>query len=63
MTTLEEGRVTVAIPVRDGGELLQRTLRALAGQTVAHELLVCDSGSRDLRRREEDERDCHAAKH
>jgi len=44
-----EGRdgVTVAIPVRDGGEPLQRTLAALAGQTVAHELLVCDSGSRD----------------
>lgn len=39
--------VTVAIPVRDGGELLARTLRAVAGQTVAHELLVCDSGSRD----------------
>jgi len=39
--------VTVAIPVRDGGELLVRTLRALARQTVAHELLVCDSGSRD----------------
>ncbi len=39
--------VTVAIPVRDGGELLERTLAALAGQTVAHELLVCDSGSRD----------------
>jgi rhamnosyltransferase len=39
--------VTVAIPVRDGGELLGRTLRALAAQTVAHELLVCDSGSRD----------------
>jgi GT2 family glycosyltransferase len=39
--------VTVAIPVRDGGELLGRTLRALARQTVAHELLVCDSGSRD----------------
>jgi GT2 family glycosyltransferase len=44
-----EGRasVTVAIPARDGGELLERTLAALAGQTVAHELLVCDSGSRD----------------
>jgi GT2 family glycosyltransferase len=41
------GGVTVAIPVRDGGELLERTLAALAGQTVAHELLVCDSGSRD----------------
>jgi GT2 family glycosyltransferase len=39
--------VTVAIPVRDGGELLARTLAALAAQTVAHELLVCDSGSRD----------------
>ncbi len=39
--------VTVAIPVRDGGELLVRTLRALSRQTVAHELLVCDSGSRD----------------
>jgi GT2 family glycosyltransferase len=39
--------VTVAIPVRDGGELLRRTLEALAGQSVAHELLVCDSGSRD----------------
>ncbi len=39
--------VTVAIPVRDGGELLGRTLRALTDQTVAHELLVCDSGSRD----------------
>ncbi|HEY2766938.1 MAG TPA: glycosyltransferase family 2 protein [Solirubrobacteraceae bacterium] len=39
--------VTVAIPVRDGGELLGRTLSALARQTVAHELLVCDSGSRD----------------
>jgi rhamnosyltransferase len=39
--------VTVAIPVRDGGEQLQATLSALAGQTVEHELLVCDSGSRD----------------
>jgi glycosyltransferase involved in cell wall biosynthesis len=39
--------VTVAIPVRDGGPLLQQTLAALARQTVAHELLVCDSGSRD----------------
>jgi glycosyltransferase involved in cell wall biosynthesis len=39
--------VTVAIPVRDGGALLTRTLGALARQTVAHELLVCDSGSRD----------------
>lgn len=39
--------VTVAIPVRDGGELLGRTLSALAAQTVEHELLVCDSGSTD----------------
>jgi rhamnosyltransferase len=39
--------VTVAIPVRDGGEPLARTLAALSIQTVAHELLVCDSGSRD----------------
>jgi glycosyltransferase involved in cell wall biosynthesis len=39
--------VTVAIPVRDGGELFARTLRALATQTVAHELLVCDSHSTD----------------
>lgn len=39
--------VTVAIPMRDGGELLGRTLSALARQTVAHELLVCDSRSRD----------------
>ncbi len=39
--------VTVAIPVRDGGELFASVLRALARQTLAHELLVCDSGSRD----------------
>jgi GT2 family glycosyltransferase len=39
--------VTVAIPVRDGGAALERTLDALARQTVAHQLLVCDSGSRD----------------
>ena len=39
--------VTVAIPVRDGGELLAGTLAALARQTVEHELLVCDSGSHD----------------
>jgi len=38
---------TVAIPVRDGGELLARTLASLARQSVEHELLVCDSGSRD----------------
>jgi GT2 family glycosyltransferase len=39
--------VTVAIPVREGGAALARTLDALVRQTVAHELLVCDSGSRD----------------
>jgi glycosyltransferase involved in cell wall biosynthesis len=39
--------VTVAIPTRDGGELLAGVLAALARQTVEHELLVCDSGSRD----------------
>ena len=39
--------VTVAIPVRDGGPLLARTLEALSTQTVVHELLVCDSGSTD----------------
>jgi GT2 family glycosyltransferase len=39
--------VTVAIPVRDGGPLLARTLLALAAQTIPHELLVCDSGSLD----------------
>jgi glycosyltransferase involved in cell wall biosynthesis len=39
--------VTVAIPVRNGGELLARTLAALATQTVEHDLLVCDSGSSD----------------
>jgi rhamnosyltransferase len=33
--------------VRDGGALLVRTLEALSTQTVAHELLVCDSGSAD----------------
>jgi rhamnosyltransferase len=39
--------VTVAIPVRNGGEPLAGTLAALATQTVEHELLVCDSGSSD----------------
>jgi GT2 family glycosyltransferase len=39
--------VTVAIPVRNGGELFAGTLRALSTQTVAHELLVCDSRSSD----------------
>jgi GT2 family glycosyltransferase len=44
---MPDASVTVAIPVRDGGELLARTLASLARQTVAHELLVCDSGSHD----------------
>ncbi len=39
--------VTVAIPVRNGGEELAGVLAALALQTVEHELLVCDSGSGD----------------
>jgi rhamnosyltransferase len=41
------GGVTVAIPVRDGGPLFAGVLDALAYQSVEHELLVCDSGSRD----------------
>ena len=44
---MPESSVTVAIPVRDGGALLAGTLAALARQSIAHELLVCDSGSRD----------------
>src|SRR5437763_2569120 len=39
--------VTVAVPVRDGGKLLARTLDAVGAQSVAHELLICDSGSSD----------------
>jgi glycosyltransferase involved in cell wall biosynthesis len=39
--------VTVAIPVRDGAATLAGTLAALARQSVAHELLICDSGSLD----------------
>ncbi len=38
---------SVAIPTRNGGELFIRTLAVLARQTVAHELIVCDSGSTD----------------
>jgi GT2 family glycosyltransferase len=44
---MSEHEVTVAIPTRNGGELLKRTLAALERQTVKHELLVCDSGSTD----------------
>jgi rhamnosyltransferase len=39
--------VTVAIPVRDGAAVLAGVLEALSTQTVSHELLVCDSHSRD----------------
>jgi rhamnosyltransferase len=39
--------VSVAIPVRNGGELFAGVLAALGAQTVGHELLVCDSGSTD----------------
>lgn len=39
--------VSVAIPVRDGGELFAGVLDALAAQTLEHELVVCDSGSSD----------------
>jgi glycosyltransferase involved in cell wall biosynthesis len=39
--------VTVAIPVRNGAPTLRGVLEALGAQTVAHELLVCDSGSSD----------------
>jgi glycosyltransferase involved in cell wall biosynthesis len=39
--------VTVALPVRNGGELLARVLDALGRQSVEHELLICDSGSTD----------------
>jgi glycosyltransferase involved in cell wall biosynthesis len=44
---MSERPPTVAIPTRDGGALLARTLAALQSQTVEHELLVCDSGSTD----------------
>ena len=43
--------VTVAIPVLDGGARFEGVLRALARQTLEHELLVCDSGSTDGSRR------------
>jgi glycosyltransferase involved in cell wall biosynthesis len=39
--------VTVAIPVRNGGELFLDVLQALEAQSVEHELVVCDSGSTD----------------
>jgi glycosyltransferase involved in cell wall biosynthesis len=43
--------VSVAIPVRDGASVLERTLAAVGaqrlGQPASLELLVCDSGSRD----------------
>jgi GT2 family glycosyltransferase len=47
--------VSVAIPTRNGGQSLERTLQVLARQTVEHELIVCDTastdGSGDLARR------------
>ncbi len=39
--------VSVVIPVRDGGATFAGVLRALSSQTVEHELVICDSGSRD----------------
>ncbi len=33
--------------MRDGGALFERTLHALSTQSIAHELVVCDSGSCD----------------
>jgi glycosyltransferase involved in cell wall biosynthesis len=43
------GAVTVAIPVRNGAGVLERTLAAVRAQRLDHEpeLLVCDSGSSD----------------
>ena len=41
--------ITVAVPVRDGGELLAETLAGVRAQRIGIdvELIVCDSGSRD----------------
>src|ERR1700716_761123 len=39
--------ISVAIPIRNGGTALSRTLAAVCAQTIEHELLVCDSGSTD----------------
>jgi glycosyltransferase involved in cell wall biosynthesis len=41
--------VTVAIPIRDGAHVLERTLAAVRAQVLNREveLVVCDSGSRD----------------
>jgi GT2 family glycosyltransferase len=47
VSDVDESSITVAIPVRDGGPLLAGVLAALTRQSVEHELLVCDSGSRD----------------
>jgi GT2 family glycosyltransferase len=44
---MPEPEVTVAIPVRNGGQPLAGVLASLAGQTVRHALLICDSGSTD----------------
>ncbi|HEX3517726.1 MAG TPA: glycosyltransferase family 2 protein [Solirubrobacteraceae bacterium] len=39
--------LTVAIPVRNAGAQFAGVLTALGEQTIAHELVVCDSGSSD----------------
>lgn len=48
---MTDGIVTVAIPVRDGAVVLERTLAGVAAQQLdgatSLELVVCDSGSRD----------------
>ena len=48
---MSDAVVTVAIPVRNGAAVLDRTLQAVRAQRLdadrAIELLVCDSGSRD----------------
>ena len=44
---MPEAPVSVAIPVRDGGAPLRGVLESRAPPSVAHELIVCDTGSRD----------------
>jgi len=47
MSAASRSEVSVAIPVRNGAPTLEGVLAALARQTMAHELIVCDSGSTD----------------